>query len=182
MGPGHLALDVCLWGPGCCFESCSKGSRALFTCINVLVLGCSPWSLLFLGGWPAGVDKYSPTSSLCIGGRSDFLSCVGPKSHRATPKELGSLSSSIRWRASLGMKLSLLLLQWSCDCSAGLVWLLSFSSVVTAPSPQGFSHPGPSAVWQRSISSGQWGARALFLPGERALGMVMRNNTPSIRQ
>lgn len=103
MGPGHLALGDCLWGPGCCFESCSKGSRALFTCINVLVLGCSPWSLLFLGGWPVGVDKYSPTSSLCMGGRSDFLSCVGPKSHRATPKEKrGSLEQQHPLEGVLG--------------------------------------------------------------------------------
>lgn len=43
------------------------------------------------------------------------------------------------------MKLSLLLLLWSWDCSAGLVWLLSFSSV-NSSQPSGLQ-PSRSLCW-----------------------------------
>lgn len=60
------------------------------------------------------------------------------------------------------------------------------------PSSSCFFHSNSSLPAQRQPSrslcglwggrcSGQWGAKALFLPGERAPGMVTGNRTPSIR-
>lgn len=150
---------------------------------------CS-WGVGFLPpSLPGPRSGNSPTPLHCTGGHCDAAerwggTVSGPESRRAAsghPSRGGSSRVLLRRRLSFCIS-SQVGTVFPAGLAGGSFHLSSFFFLSSSSCPQGFSHPGPSAGLQGGHCSGQWGARALFPPGERALGMVTRSSTPSVRQ